>query len=76
MALDTSTIPPNEDRGPQLLAMYWTECTIVTIVVALRFYSRIKIKGLGLDDWTVLFTLVRKCPFFKTQQCNRLTANV
>lgn len=53
------TIPPDEDRGPQLLAMYWTECTVVTIVVALRFYSRIRIKGLGLDDWNVLFTMVR-----------------
>ncbi|MCJ1268754.1 hypothetical protein MMC22_008642 [Lobaria immixta] len=53
----TRTIPPDEDRGPQLIAMYWTECTIVTIVVALRFYSRIRIKGLGLDDWTMLFTL-------------------
>lgn len=43
--------------------MYWTECTVVTIIVALRFYSRIKIKGLGLDDWTVLFTTVRKSLF-------------
>lgn len=58
MASYTPTISPDEDRGPQLLAMYWTEITIVTIVVALRFYSRIMIKGLGLDDWAVLFTMV------------------
>ncbi|MCJ1266413.1 hypothetical protein MMC22_006298 [Lobaria immixta] len=58
MASYSPTIPLNENRGPQLLAMYWTECTVVTIIVALRFYCRIKIKGLGLDDWTVLFTTV------------------
>lgn len=43
--------------------MYWTELSTVTIIVALRFYARIKINGLGLDDWTVLFTLVRKYLF-------------
>lgn len=60
MASYTPTIPSDEDRGPQLLAMYWTECTVATIVVALRIYSRIKIKGLGLDDWIILFTMVRE----------------
>lgn len=63
MASYSSSISPNKDRGPQLLAMYWTELSTVTIIVALRFYARIKINGLGLDDWTVLFTLVRKYLF-------------
>lgn len=68
MASSTLTIPPNEDRGPQLLAIYWTGCTVATIIVALRVYSRIKIKGLGLDDWTILFTMVREHIFLSTSR--------
>lgn len=74
MASYNLTIPPNEDRGPRLLAMYWTECIIVVIVVALRFYSRIKIKGLGQDDWIILFTLVGQ--FFPVSYDDRLRKNV
>lgn len=52
--------PPIDDRGGRLLVMYWTECSIAIIVVSLRFYCRIKIKGVGLDDWTMLLTLVKE----------------
>lgn len=56
----TTNIRPVDDRGGILLVMYWTECTIAIIVVSLRFYCRIKIRGVGLDDWTMLLTLVNR----------------
>lgn len=59
----STNVGPVEDRGGILLAMYWTECSICIIVVFLRFYSRIKIRSVGLDDWAMLFTLVTKTPY-------------
>ena len=50
----------DRDRGPQLLAMWWTELSICIVMVAMRFYSRYKLKNFGLDDWLMLTALVRK----------------
>lgn len=52
--------PPDGDRnrGPQLLAMWWTELSICIIMVAMRFYSRYKLKNFGTDDWLMLAALV------------------
>ena len=49
----------DEDRGPYLLAIYWTECAVAILVVALRLWSRMMIKNFGLDDWAMIFTLVK-----------------
>lgn len=54
----TASLPPDEDRGPRLEAAYWTWSVIAVILVALRFYARIKIRGLGWDDWMMLITVV------------------
>ena len=40
------------------MAMFWTEVPIAIIVVALRIYSRFKIKATGIDDWVMIITLV------------------
>lgn len=58
----STDIHPIDDRGGRLLVMYWTEFSICIIVVFLRFYSRIKIRSVGLDDWVMLLTLVTKTP--------------
>lgn len=58
MAKLDASLPPNENRGPKLLALYWTEVVLAVIIIVLRFYSRIRIKGLGWDDWIMLFTVV------------------
>lgn len=68
MAPVVHTIRPDEDRGPKLLGIYWTECSIAIIMVSLRFYARIKIRGLGLDDWTMLLAMVTKHYYFKTSR--------
>ena len=48
----------DRNRGPQLLAMWWTELSICIIMVILRFYSRYKLKNFGTDDWLMLTALV------------------
>lgn len=51
-------MPINEDRGSKLLVLYWTQVALAIVIIALRFYSRIRIQGLGPDDWIMLFTVV------------------
>ncbi|KAL9134774.1 MAG: hypothetical protein Q9175_004043 [Cornicularia normoerica] len=48
----------DRDRGPQLLAMWWTELSICIVMVAMRFFSRYKLKNFGTDDWLMLIALV------------------
>ena len=39
----------DQDRRGSLLAMVWAETSIATIVVLMRMYSRLKIKGTGTE---------------------------
>ena len=50
----------DQSRGPRLLAMWWAELSICIVMVAMRFYSRYKLKNFGMDDWLMLTALVRK----------------
>lgn len=59
MAPALPTTFPNEDRGEAAIAVFWSLTAIATLVVGLRFYSRWLIGGIKLDDWFILFTLVR-----------------
>ncbi|KAI1370105.1 hypothetical protein F4677DRAFT_439255 [Hypoxylon crocopeplum] len=54
------TPPPDGDvnRGPTLIAIFWTEIGISIIFVLLRFYTRLRMGRLGADDWTILITMV------------------
>lgn len=51
-------LPPDVDRGPGLVAMFWTYTAIVLVVLSLRFYARFKIRAFGWDDWLMLFTVI------------------
>ncbi|KAK3390661.1 hypothetical protein B0H63DRAFT_121401 [Podospora didyma] len=55
---DFSMLPPDDDRGPKLLAMFWSYCAISIVMVALRFYARIQIRAVSWDDWLMLLTVV------------------
>lgn len=48
----------DQDRGGSLLAITWAETFICIVVLGLRFYSRMKLKNIGIDDWMMLITLV------------------
>lgn len=58
MAKTQASLPTNEDRGSKLLALYWTQIALAVVIIILRFYSRMRIQGLGPDDWIMLFTVV------------------
>lgn len=62
MSNTSSIYPPDVDRGPRLEAAYWVWSSLAIILVTLRFYARIKIRGLGWDDWMMLATIVRPSP--------------
>lgn len=53
--------PPEGDqnRGPALLAMFWTETAISIIILGMRMWSRHKLKNFGIDDWVMGLTVVR-----------------
>lgn len=53
--------PPDGDtnRANELNAVAWTWIALSSVVVALRFYTRIRLtKNLSWDDWFILITLV------------------
>lgn len=60
MAPPDTPPPPggDRDRGPAIIALFWTQCVIVLIFVSLRFYARTMVKNVGADDWVMLFTMV------------------
>jgi len=51
--------PPGGDvnRGPSLLAQFWTEIALGIVLICMRFWSRISAKNLGWDDFFMLITL-------------------
>ncbi|KAK2616015.1 hypothetical protein N8I77_002734 [Diaporthe amygdali] len=46
-----------EDKGPMLLALWWTEAGLATVVVGLRFYTRYLMRGIVIEDWLMLLAL-------------------
>lgn len=61
MSAPAMPLPPGGDvnRAPTLIAVTWVECSLSTIVVALRFYCRVRItRNVWWDDWVILITLV------------------
>lgn len=56
-----TVLPPNEDRGPKLVALFWSLIAVAYLFVAARFYARHVIRGIGLDDWMILVSIVGSC---------------
>ena len=57
----TSVIPSSTsdlNRGPALLAIYWVQFSVAFVFVVLRFYARLSIRAIGLDDWAIALALV------------------
>lgn len=44
-----------------LLALWWTEAGIATVVVSLRLYTRYSMRAILIEDWLMLLALV-SCP--------------
>ena len=57
-------LPPDNDRGPMLLAITWTTTAIATTIVILRVYSRTVLQlAMGWDDSAIIAALVSKSVF-------------
>ncbi len=61
--MSTPDSPPqggDQNKAPMLRAVLSSELAVAAIIVALRFFSRIRItRSPGVDDWTMLATIVR-----------------
>lgn len=64
----------DQDKGPMLLALWWTEAGVATVVVGLRFYTRHVMRGIVIEDWLMLIALVSPLPQRSTytrKKCSR-----
>ena len=52
--------PPdgNQNRASTLLAVFWAPYPIVVILLAARFFVRLRIKSLGGDDYSMFLAWV------------------
>ncbi|PYH77001.1 integral membrane protein [Aspergillus uvarum CBS 121591] len=56
-----TTEPPQGgdlDRGPAIMAVFWTEAAVAVTALALRLYGRRLVKGFGVDDYIMTFTIL------------------
>jgi hypothetical protein len=74
----TETAPPSRpppppggdvDRAAPLMAIYWAEAVVATVIVSLRMYARYINKSYGADDWVMLLTLVSCSPRVNQRLC-------
>lgn len=57
---DTVLIGGDQSQAPMLRAVLSTELTVATVIVGLRFFTRLKlIRSPGTGDWIMLATWVR-----------------
>lgn len=59
--MSTPGDPPagDQNQAPMLRAVLGTELAITTVVVALRFFTRLKlVRNPGMDDWIMLVAYV------------------
>ena len=54
----------DENRGPSIDAILWTEVVVASLFVSIRLYSRHLIKGMGIDDLLMFVALVNSILFF------------
>ncbi|KAL2130636.1 hypothetical protein VTI74DRAFT_6137 [Chaetomium olivicolor] len=56
---DATTLPPDENRGPEILAVCGSLVGVALIVVLLRIWVRAKmVQKVGADDWVIVGAMV------------------
>ncbi len=59
MADSAAETTPDENRGPEILAVCGSLVGLATLVVALRIWVRARmVKHIGADDWTIIAAMV------------------
>ncbi len=60
MADSAAETTPDENRGPEILAVCGSLVGLAVVVVALRIWVRARmVKHIGADDWTIIGAMVR-----------------
>ena len=64
-------LPPDGDqnRAPQLLALFWAPFPITAVLVSTRLFVRLRLKNLGWDDYLMFIAWVTQLCLL---QCQRL----
>ena len=56
---DAAEMPPDENRGPEILAVCGALVGLALVVVLLRIYVRARmVRHVGVDDWTIIAAMV------------------
>ena len=56
-------LPPDMNRGPELLLVSWLTVSVALLLVSLRVYIRaVSGKKVGWDDYTILLASVHYLP--------------
>jgi hypothetical protein len=56
---DVDPMPPDENRGPEILAICGSLVGIALVIVVLRMWVRVKMIGhIGADDWAIVAAMV------------------
>lgn len=50
----------DQNRAPQLLAIFWTQVPISLTFLCLRVYVRVSIRNFSYDDYTMIVTWVSR----------------
>lgn len=57
------SLPPDENRGPEILAICGTLVALSVLIVGLRIWVRARMIGqVGIDDWTIIAATVCVSP--------------
>lgn len=57
---EDAVLPPDENRGPEILAICGSLVALSVIIVTLRIWVRARIvRQVGIDDWTIIGATVR-----------------
>lgn len=68
MADTTTTLPPDENRGPEILIICGTLVGLSLIMVLLRLWVRVSlIRQVGSDDYTMIAAMVSADPISGTR---------
>lgn len=59
MSAEQPPLPPDVNRGPEILAVCGAMVGLALAVVAVRIYVRVAmVKHMGADDWTIVAAMV------------------
>ena len=71
------SVTPDENRGPEILAVCGSLVGLSLVVVLLRVWVRAKIVGhMGADDWTIIAAMVRFFLFSRVRIPLRMVLNL